>query len=158
MESPQRSVAGATPAVSAPFAAMLRGALLPTLVVGALTVLVFGLLRGGSGAAAAAIGVAIAVLFFAAGLKVMIRIVEANPVAVFAGAMAVYLGQLVFLGVVVLLLGQVAWLDGWACGLAVFVATIVWQVFQVRAYLRMRQPVYDDPHPSVPTHHAGGTP
>jgi hypothetical protein len=134
---------------------MLRGALVPTLVAGALTVLVLGLVRGGAGAGAAVIGVAIAVAFFSAGLKVIGHIVEQNPVAAFAGAMAVYLGQLIFLALVVIVLRQVAWLDAWACGIAVFVATIVWQVFQARAYLRMRQPVYDDPAPSVPTDEGG---
>lgn len=156
MESPQQAAPRATPPVGAPFAVMLRGALLPTLAAGVLVVVGFGVTRGAAGAGAAAIGVAIAVLFFAAGLKVMIRIVEANPVAVFAGAMAVYLGQLIFLGVVVIVLRPVTWLDGWACGIAVFVTTIVWQVFQVRAYLRMRKPVYDDPGRPAPGNDVGG--
>jgi ATP synthase protein I len=155
MDSQQRP---ATPAPNAPFAVMLRGAMVPTLVGGALTILVLGVLRGLDGALAALLGVVIAVIFFGVGLKIMIRVVDANPISVFAGAMAVYLGQLIFLAVIIIAMRDATWLDGLACGIAIFVSTMVWQVFQGRAYLRMRQTVYDEPPPpQEPSAGADGT-
>ena len=135
----------ATPAPNAPFDAMLRGALLPSTAAGLLAVVVLWVLRDSDGGLAALLGVAVAVIFFAAGLAVMKRVVGANPLSVLAGALAVYLGQILFLGVIILVLSGARWLDGTAFGLAILVVALVWQVCQVVAFLRMRQSVYDDP-------------
>ncbi len=140
---------GLTPA--SPFAAMLRGALVPSVVGAVVTVIVFWVLRGTSGAEGALFGAAIALVFFGVGLWLMTKLVSANPISVFAGAMAVYLGQVIFMGVIILTMRDVTWLDGLACGITILVVTLVWQVFQARAYLRMRQTVYDEPQPD----HAG---
>jgi ATP synthase protein I len=75
----------------------------------------------------------------------MKRVVGANPLSVLAGALAVYLGQIIFLGIIILVLSGARWLDGTAFGLAILVVALVWQVCQVVAFLRMRHSVYDDP-------------
>ena len=92
------------PAPNAPFSAMLRGALLPSVAAGLVAVVVLWALRQSTGGLAALLGVAVAVVFFAAGLYVMKRVVGANPLSVLAGALAVYLGQIIFLGVIILVL------------------------------------------------------
>jgi len=84
-------------------------------------------------------------LFFAAGLYVMKRVVGANPLSVLAGALAVYLGQIIFLGIIILVLAGAQWLDGTAFGLAILVVALVWQACQVVTFLRMRHSVYDAP-------------
>jgi ATP synthase protein I len=137
--------ASPAPAPNAPFDAMLRGALLPSTVAGLLAAVVLWVLRDSDGGLAALLGVAVAVVFFAAGLAVMKRVVGANPLSVLAGALAVYLGQILFLGVIILVLSGARWLDGTAFGLAILVVALVWQVCQVVAFLRMRHHVYDDP-------------
>ena len=73
------------------------------------------------GGLAGLLGVAVAVVFFAAGLYVMKRVVGANPLSVLAGALAVYLGQIIFLGIIILVLPGAQWLDGTAFGLAILV-------------------------------------
>jgi ATP synthase protein I len=133
------------PAPSAPFSAMLRGALLPSVAAGLVAVVVLWTLRQSSGGLAALLGVAVAVVFFAAGLYVMKRVVGANPLSVLAGALAVYLGQIIFLGVIILVLSGARWLDGTAFGLAILVVALIWQACQVVVFLRMRQGVYDEP-------------
>jgi ATP synthase protein I len=75
----------------------------------------------------------------------MKRVVGANPLSVLAGALAVYLGQIIFLGVIILVLSGASWLDGTAFGLAILVVALVWQACQVVVFLRMRQGVYDEP-------------
>ena len=142
MTTPSASPA---PAPNAPFDAMLRGALLPSTAAGLLAAVVLWVLRDSDGGLAALLGVAVAVIFFAAGLAVMKRVVGANPLSVLAGALAVYLGQILFLGVIILVLSGARWLDGTAFGLAILVVALVWQVCQVVAFLRMRHHVYDDP-------------
>jgi ATP synthase protein I len=143
------------PAPQAPFAAMLRGALVPTLVASVLVVLALWVFRGTDAALAALLAVAVTVGFFAAGLYVMKRVTNDNPLSLLAGALAVYLGQVIFLGVIILGLSGASWLDGMAFGLAALAVTIVWQVFQIVAFVRLRKSVYDVPPASGDASAAG---
>lgn len=128
-----------------PFAVMLRAAVPPTAAMAPIIVLVFWVTRQTRGGLAALLGVSIAVVFFASGLYVMKRVSNANPISVLAGALAVYFGQVIFLGVVILTLSDAAWLDGKAFGLSILAVALVWQLAQVVAFVRMRKPVYDEP-------------
>ena len=128
-----------------PFAAMLRAAVIPMICTAPVIVLAFWFTRQARGGLAALLGVFVAVAFFASGLYVMKRVTTANPLSVLAGALAVYLGQVIFLGVVILLLSGAAWLDGRAFGLSVLAVALVWQLSQLVAFARLRKPVYDEP-------------
>jgi ATP synthase protein I len=108
-------------------------------------VAVFWVTRQSRGGLAALLGASIAVLFFVTGLSVMGRVTNANPLSVLAGALAVYLGQVIFLGVVILTLSDVHWLDGMAFGLSVLAVALIWQACQVAAFMRLRKPVFDEP-------------
>ena len=141
MTQPQASGTAQPP----PFAAMLRGAVIPTVWAAPVIVLVFWATRQTRGGLAALLGVSIAVVFFAGGLYVMKRVTNSNPLSVLVGALAVYLGQVIFLGLVIYSLSGADWLDGKAFGLSVLVVALVWQLFQVLAFVRMRKPVYDEP-------------
>jgi ATP synthase protein I len=128
-----------------PFAAMLRGAVIPTICAAPIIVLVFWATGQTRGGLAALLGVCIAVVFFAGGLYVMKRVTNSNPLSVLVGALAVYLGQVIFLGLVIFSLSGAHWLDGKAFGLSVLAVALVWQLFHVVAFVRMRKPVYDEP-------------
>ena len=129
----------------APFAAMLRGALLPSTVAGVLALVAVVLWRGGSEALLGGlIGLAVSVGFFASGMFLLSRLVRsASPHAFFAVAMAVYLGQVIGLLLVILLFNDAPTVDGVALGVVALVVTLVWQVFAMRALRRARVPVYD---------------
>jgi hypothetical protein len=133
------------PTPRAPFAAMLRTAFLPSAACGLAAVVVLWVLRDASGGLSALGGAAVAVAFFAAGLVTMKRLVNDNPLTLVSAALAVFLGQVIFLGLVILLLGPASWLDGVAFGVAVLVVALAWQICQVVAFVRMRRPVYDLP-------------
>jgi ATP synthase protein I len=133
------------PAPVPPFAAMLRATVIPMIATVPVIVAVFWVTRGSRGGLAALLGVSIAVAFFASGLYVMGRVTNANPLSVLAGALAVYLGQVIFLGVVILTFSGAHWLDGTAFGLSVLAVALIWQVCQVVAFMRLRKPVYDKP-------------
>ena len=127
-----------------PFAAMLRATVVPMVASVPVIVAVFWITRQSRGGLAALLGVSIAVVFFASGLYVMGRVTNANPISVLAGALAVYLGQVIFLGVVILTLSDVHWLDGTAFGLSALAVALIWQVAQVAAFMRLRKPVFDE--------------
>jgi ATP synthase protein I len=147
MTQPQAS----GPAQSAPFAAMLRAAVIPMAAVAPVIVLVFWITRQARGGLAALLGVSVAVFFFASGLYVMKRVTSENPISVLAGALAVYLGQVIFLGLVIFSLSGADWLDGRAFGLSILAVALIWQVIQVVAFVRLRKPVYDVPS-DLPAH------
>ncbi len=132
------------PAPVPPFAAMLRATVIPMACASPVIVMVFWITGKTRGGLAALLGVTIAVAFFASGLYVMKRVTNASPLSVLAGALAVYLGQVIFLGLVILLLSGAAWLDGQAFGLSVLAVALIWQLVQVVAFVRLRKPVYDE--------------
>ena len=136
---------GAASPESALFAAMLRTALLPGAACGAVAVALFWVARGLSGGLAAAGGVVVALVFFGAGLLVMKRLATDNPMTLVTGALAVFLGQVIFLGVIILTLSSADWLDGVAFGAAVLVVAIAWQGREKLHYLNPvpLQQVYD---------------
>ena len=132
-----------------PFAVMLRGAFLPTVAVGPVAVVVAAVLGGGKAALGAALGFVIALAFFALGLVVMRKLGSASdPLRFLASALAVFMGQLIFLLVVIIALQDATWLDGRAFGIAVLAVALVWQVFQVIAFVRSRRLVFDAPDDS----------
>ncbi|WP_406829977.1 hypothetical protein ABEG17_13370 [Pedococcus sp. KACC 23699] len=140
-----------------PFAVMLRGAFLPTLAVGPVAVVVAAVLGGGKAALGAGLGFVIAMVFFALGLLVMRKLGGAtDPFRFLASALAVFMGQLIFLLVVIIALQGATWLNGTAFGLSILAVAVVWQVFQVVAYVRSRKPVFDESQP--PVQDGGSTP
>jgi ATP synthase protein I len=132
-----------------PFAVMLRGAFLPTVAVGPVAVVVAAFVGGGKAALGAALGFVIALAFFALGLVVMRKLGSAaDPLRFLASALAVFMGQMIFLLVVIIALQDATWLDGTAFGIAVLAVALVWQVFQVIAFVRSRRLVFDAPDDS----------
>lgn len=128
-----------------PFRLMLRAGLRMSLLSGPIAVVVLWILRGNEGAWSAALGVLVAVGFFASGLWLMDKMVGENAMALMAGAMAIYFGQVIFLGAILFGLMDATWLDGKAFGLAVIVVTLAWQVAQVVTFVKLRQPIFDEP-------------
>jgi ATP synthase protein I len=129
-----------------PFAVMLRGAFLPTVAVGPVAVVVAAIVGGGKAALGAALGFAIALAFFALGLVVMRKLGGASdPFRFLASALAVFMGQMIFLLLVIIALQGASWLDGTAFGLTILAVALVWQVFQVVAFVRSRRLVFDAP-------------
>lgn len=134
------------PHAGAPFGAMLRGALLPSLVAGVVAVVVMVVWHGTDALPGALIGLVVSVGFFASGMFLLSRLVRsASPHAFLAVAMAVYLGQVIVLLLVILVFKDADWVDGVALGVVALVVTIVWQVAAMAALRRARIPVYDPP-------------
>lgn len=149
-------VQGSGAAPVAPFAAMLGDTVMPMLATTPVIVAVFWIVRGARGGLSALLGVCIAATFFAVGLYVMSRLTNADPRSVLVAAIAVYLGQIIFLGVVLVSFSGASWLDGKAFGLSVLAVALTWQLAQLVAFLKIRKPVYDDRGAGVPADPATG--
>ena len=141
------SATATAPSVAgAPFAVMLKGALVPSAIAGLITVVVYAVIGGGAAALSALLGGVVAIGFFASGMVLLSRMVRsANPFAFLAVGMAVYLGQVLALLIFMLIFRERDWVDGPALGISALVVTLVWQVFAMRAFRAARFPVYDEP-------------
>lgn len=126
-----------------PFDAMLRASFAPSALVGLICAIVFFVLNGVAGGLSALFGAALALGFFASGLLVLRTLRNLNPMAIMAAAMAVFFGQIIVLGVILMLATKVESLDGPATGITVAIVVVAWQIFQVRSFMRTRQLVYD---------------
>jgi ATP synthase protein I len=116
--------------------------MIPMVATVPVIVAMFWITRAPRGAVAALLGASVALAFFTSGLYVMGRVTNANPLSLLAGALAVYLGQVIFLGIVIFTLSGAHWLDGTAFGLSALAVALIWQLFQVVAFVRLRKPVY----------------
>lgn len=139
----QTQTAGPTSVL--PFAAMLRAAVIPVAVVTPVIVLVCWIIGQARGGLAALLGALVAVLFFASGLYAMKRLANGPPMVLLTGALAVFFGQVIFLGLVILAFRGADWLDGESFALSVLAVSLVWQTSQIVAFTRLRRPVYDEP-------------
>lgn len=130
-----------------PAAAMLRGAMIPTVAVGVLGVIVFALVSGSDGAVGALIGAGLVLLFFGIGQLVLGRAIGKEPVIVLFVAMTLYTVKILLIGGSLLLLDATGTLDGVADKLALAVTTIAcalaWSVGQILGATRARIPLYD---------------
>ncbi len=120
------------------FSAMLRGSLVPTLVVGVLAVALAAVVGDARAAWSAALGAALVVVFFSLSLLVMRQTAHLQPVAVMAVVLATYTAKILALGIAMIVLRDAAWLSGQALALSVIGCTVVWLAFEMRAFTRMR--------------------
>lgn len=150
MSTPGASSSGAPsaagPSVGAPFATMLRFALVPSAIAGAVTVVAMVLWRGNDAWAGALLGLVVSIAFYATGMLLMSRLVRStSPHAFFAVAMAVYLGQVIALLLFLMAFLRAPWVDGMALGMVALVVTIAWQGCSMWAMRKARIPIYDIP-------------
>lgn len=125
---------------------MLRSALLPSAIAGALTVIAMVLWRGSDALAGSLLGLVVSIAFYATGMLLMSRLMRStSPHAFFAVAMAVYLGQVIGLLLFLMAFLRAAWVDGMALGLVALVVTITWQGCSMWAMRKARIPLYDLP-------------
>lgn len=142
MTDSRPEVAPDPPAV--PFATMLRAGIVVNAICLPVLAIVFWFTNGPAAGGSAVIGVLVALIFFAGGLGILQRVPNDNTMLLLVSALAVYLGQVIFLGIIILALSEQDWIDGWAFGLSVLVTALAWQVAQVTAYVRAPKAVYSE--------------
>jgi hypothetical protein len=128
----------------APFGSMLRGCVVFGLGSAILMTALMGALRGADGALGGLLGSVVALVILLVGLLGIGAIVSGHASLAMAGALVVYLGQLILLAAVVLALRDASWLDGRAFAIGAIVTTLLVQVGLVVGYTRARHVMFPD--------------
>lgn len=121
--------------------AMLKGALLPTLALAAISISVSTYIWGASGAVGSLLAQFIVIIFFASNLAVARLTRELDPSAVMAAAMVSYVAKVILLG---LFLGLITTFvpedicDRNAFGLSAVGATFTWLGGEIYAFLKLK--------------------
>ncbi|XVX21366.1 hypothetical protein ACQP1U_05690 [Actinomycetota bacterium] len=132
----------ATATRSTPFGDMLRGLVVcGLLALIPLTVLFWAVQSGAAGESALA-GALVTIAVMVLGLLGMRMVLAGDLSIAMAGALVVYLGQLILLMAALLVLRKAEWLDGRAFAISAIVTVVATQVGLVRGYLRARHPIY----------------
>ncbi|GAB3413566.1 hypothetical protein GCM10027569_32880 [Flindersiella endophytica] len=130
---------------------LLRGALLPALVAGALVTLGAGILSGTRGVAGALIGFAVVVLFSGTGLLIMRAVRNTDAMITMMVGLFSYTVRIILFGAAIMVLGAFdtdSWLQRGSFVISVLVCVAAWIGGEVRAYTRLRIPVYDIEEPA----------
>ena len=129
---------------------LLRGALLPALVAGALCALGAGILAGTRGVVGALIGLGVVVLFSGTGLLIMRAVRNTDPMITMMVGLFSYTVRIVLFGAAIMVLGALdtdSWLHRGSFVISVLLCVAAWIGGEIRAYTRLRIPVYDIEEP-----------
>lgn len=126
---------------------LLKGALVPTLVVAALALVVATIVDGPHGLWGAALGAVVVIAFSGLGLLALRLVRNTDPYVLLLTALGSYTLRVILFAVVT---GVIANLDGvdavlsrTAMGLTAVVCVFAWVTGELRAFVKLRQPIYD---------------
>src|SRR6188474_2564192 len=128
---------------------ILRGAAIPTLVVGVALVILFSVLSGLPGFYGAVIGLVVVMAFFSISWYVVSTASAKGPAAMMGAAFGTYIVKIVLLGVLLISFRETEAFDFKAFAWTILVGVICWTGFQVRAFMRQRV-LYVDPEMTEP--------
>ncbi|HEV8056829.1 MAG TPA: hypothetical protein VGP51_10125 [Nocardioidaceae bacterium] len=127
-------------------AAMLRGALVPTLVVGIVAVAAAGFTAGPTGIRGAVAGAVLVIVFFALGLVVLGRTTGLDPAVTLLVALSLYVVKVAVIGAAFFGIDASGALDGvvdrMALALTAIACTLTWTTAEIVAAVRVREPLY----------------
>jgi ATP synthase protein I len=113
---------------------ILRGAAIPTGVVGVLVTVGAAVLAGGKGALGAVLGALLVAAFFSAGVVVIAWASRINPFAMLNVAIATYLVKIALLAGVLVAFADTTLFETRAFAAAIVACTVTWTAAQVRAF------------------------
>ncbi len=117
---------------------IIRGAALPTALVGLGVTGIVWALQGSSGGIGALLGTVVVVVFFMAGQLVLGAVLKTNPQAGLMVAMTLYIVKIgVLLGLLLMLRGTTAF-DTKTFALTILACTLVWTVCEVVIFSRTK--------------------
>lgn len=128
-----------------PYAAMLRGTLVPTSVAALVLVVGNAVREGVSGLAGALVAAAVVLVFFSVSLLVMRATAAKGAAMVMAASLVSYVTKVGLLLLFLVLMRDATWASPTAFAVTAVVCAVVWMAFEVRAFARMRVLVADEP-------------
>lgn len=140
----------ATAHVEDAYRVLLRRSLTVGAAVAVVCVVVAAVIAGLDAFLSALVGSVMVLVFFGARLVVMRRTARSNPQLVLVAALGVYTVKIVLLGVAMILLMGVSWIVGPALGLSVIACAVGWLAAEMRAFVKLRVPVFGAAAPRNP--------
>jgi hypothetical protein len=120
---------------------LLRGAIVPTLLVGAIAIALFSVLRGLSGFYGALLAQFIVAIYFVVHIVVSRFSRDLDPISTMAMAMTSYFAKLVFLGLFLWALGKYTdreVIDRFSFGISACAITAAWLGGEVASYFKLK--------------------
>jgi hypothetical protein len=120
---------------------LLRGALAPTLIVGAISIAIFSIFRGLSGFYGALLAQFIVAIYFVVHILVSRLTRNLDPISTMAMAMTSYFAKLTFLGLFLWALGEYTdreVIDRMSFGISACAITMAWLGGEVTSYLKLK--------------------
>ena len=127
------------------YSAMLRGGLVPAVLVGAVALIVFTVLDGGVGAAGSLLATAVVLACSVSTMILLRRTVRLDPRVVFLAAMIGYVTKVFLLGVLLVLFRNADWLSPLAFAVTAIVVSLASTIGEIVAFTRVRPLIYDEP-------------
>jgi hypothetical protein len=121
--------------------AMLKGALLPTVIVGVICIAIFSVVKGLHGFYGALVGQVVVVIFFLVHLLISRLSRNLDPMATMALAMFSYFAKVMVMGAFLLILTKFTSrevIDRTAFGLTALVLTAAWLGGEIKSYLSLK--------------------
>ncbi|WP_405084046.1 hypothetical protein [Microbispora sp. NBC_01389] len=128
---------------------VLKGAAVPTLIVGLVAVVVAALVTGSQGALGAGIGLVIVVVFFTVGLAVVSWAGRVSPMAMMAAAVVGYAVKVLVIMVILRALDGATAFDSRVLALSVIACTLAWTIGEMRGFMKLKM-LYVEPDAEVP--------
>lgn len=121
--------------------AMLKGALLPTVIVGVICIAIFSVVKGLHGFYGALVGQVVVVIFFLVHLLISRLSRNLEPMATMALAMFSYFAKVMVMGAFLLILTKFTSrevIDRTAFGLTALILTAAWLGGEIKSYLSLK--------------------
>jgi hypothetical protein len=121
--------------------ALLRGAVIPTIIIGIISIALSTWLKGSAGLVGALLAQCVVVIFFAANIGVARLSRDLDPVMTMSLAMFSYMAKVLLLGVFLWLVTtfvSVDTCDRQAFAVSAVAATFAWLGGEIRAYLALK--------------------
>ncbi|MEW9532806.1 hypothetical protein [Microbispora sp. NPDC049125] len=128
---------------------VLKGAAVPTVVVGVVAVLVAALLTGAKGALGAGIGVVLVAAFFTVGLVVVSWAGKVSPMAMMAAAVVGYVVKVLAIMAVLTAFDGTTAFNSQVFALVTILCTLTWTVGEMRGFMKLKL-LYVEPDAEVP--------
>ena len=124
-----------------PNVVMMKGALIPSLIVGVIGVIISTLVKGSSGLYGALLAQLVVLIFFLVNIAVASITKEIDPIATMALAMFSYFTKILILGAMMYVIGQFtnnSDINRLSFGLVAIALTFAWLGGEIRAYLKLK--------------------
>ncbi|MGV9773995.1 hypothetical protein [Streptosporangium sp. NPDC003464] len=128
---------------------LLKGAAIPTLLVGLVVVVVAALVAGGKGALGAAIGALVVCAFFTLGIVAVSYASRVSPMAMMTAAVVGYVVKIIIVMGLLKAFEDVTAFEPRAFGWGAVACTVAWTVGEMRGFMKLKM-LYVDPDGKTP--------